>query len=235
VIPSFQERRPKVQNAITEIVRDALLIIGALFPLVNSPENIPIFLELTAGLSTRSRAVLARKVAVNGFALLVVSILIGTHILAFFGISLPVIQVGGGFVLAAAGWKLLNQADSDPKALESSSKLPQDSDLARRAFYPLTMPLTVGPGSVSVAIAVGANRVRGNHAFWTLPLATLLGCAVLAITIYVLYRFAEPIGRILGDTAMSIIIRLSSFILLCIGVQIIWNGASSLLRTLLRS
>jgi len=90
------------------------------------------------------------------------------------------------------------------------------------------MPLTVGPGSISVAIAVGANQVPGGDALWTLPLGAILGCAALAICIYLLYRFAEPIGRVLGDNALNIIVRLSSFILLCIGLQIAWNGVSAL-------
>jgi multiple antibiotic resistance protein len=220
-------------NAIDDVVRASLLIVGALFPIVNSPENVPIFLSLTSGLSAGSRAVLARKIAVYGFALLVVSVLIGSHILAFFGISLPVVQVGGGLVLTAAGWKLLNQADDEEGTAKSASKPPEAGYLSQRAFYPLTMPLTVGPGSISVAIAVGANRAHGSGTFWILPVATLLGCTVLAVTVYLLYRFAESLGRILGETAMKIIIRLSSFILLCIGVQIAWNGASALLRTVL--
>lgn len=216
-----------------ELVRTSLLIVGALFPIVNSPENLPIFLSLTAGLSTESRSVLARKIAINGFAILLISVLIGTHILTFFGISVPVVQVGGGLVLIAAGWKLLNRPDEEERAQASPSKTPKASYLTRRAFYPLTLPLTVGPGSISVAIAVGANRPPRNEASWTLPAAALLGCAVLAIGIYLVYRFAEPIGRILGETAMSIIVRLSSFILLCIGVQISWNGASALLKTII--
>jgi multiple antibiotic resistance protein len=218
---------------IRELVRISLLIVGALFPIVNSPENLPIFLTLTAGLSTESRSVLARKIAVNGFAILLVSVLIGTHILTFFGISVPVVQVGGGLVLIAAGWKLLNRPDEDERAPVSPSKTPKASYLTRRAFYPLTLPLTVGPGSISVAIAVGANRPPASEARWILSAAALLGCAVLAISIYLVYRFAEPIGRILGETAMNIIVRLSSFILLCIGVQITWNGASALLKTII--
>jgi multiple antibiotic resistance protein len=220
-----------MRETIAELLRTSLLIVGALFPIVNSPENLPIFLSLTSDLSTASRAVMARKIAVNGFAILVVSVLIGTHILAFFGISLPVVQVGGGLVVIAAGWKLLNRPDDDGSAPMSPAKAPKASYLSRRAFYPLTLPLTVGPGSISVAIAVGASRPPGDHARWTLLVAALLGCAFLAVTIYLTYRFAEPIGRILGETAMDVIIRLSSFILLCIGVQIVWNGASTLLRT----
>ena len=218
-------------ETIAELVRSSLLIIGALFPIVDSPENIPIFLTLTPRLSSESRAALARKIAVYGFALLFAAVLVGTHVLAFFGISLPVVQVGGGLVVMAFGWKLLNRPDDDDQRPDSPSKPPKASYLSQRAFYPLTMPLTVGPGSISIAIAVGANRTPGSEAPWTLPLAALLGCVVLAVTIYLMYRFAEPIAHILGETAMNVIIRLSSFILLCIGVQILWNGTSALLST----
>jgi multiple antibiotic resistance protein len=222
-----------MNDTIAELVRTTLLIVGALFPIVNPPENIPIFLALTTGLSSESRSVLARKVAVNGFALLLVSVLIGTHILAFFGISLPVVQVGGGLVVIATGWKLLNRADDDDRAPQPLTA-PNRSYLSRRAFYPLTLPLTVGPGSISVAIAVGADRPPGSETHWFLPLAALLGCAAVALTIYFSYRFAEPVGRTLGDTAMNIIVRLWSFILLCIGVQILWNGASKLLPAIVK-
>ena len=205
--------------SIAELTRTTLLIIGALFPIVNPPENIPIFLTLTSGLTTEDRSVLARKVAINGFTLLVVSVLIGTHILAFFGISLSVVQVGGGLVVMAAGWKLLSRAEDDgsPTVLKAVNR----SYLSRRAFFPLTLPLTVGPGSISVAIAIGVNRPAVSATNWSLPVAALLGCAGIGLAIYLTYRFAEPIGRFLGETAMSIFIRLSSFILLCIGVQIV--------------
>jgi len=222
-----------MHNAITELVRISLLIIGALFPIVNPVDNIPIFLSLTSGLSSNSRIIMSRKIAMYGFMLLIGSVLIGTHILTFFGISLPVVQVGGGFVVMAAGWMLLNKKDEDGIAHETSQKEVEASYLSKRAFYPLTLPLTVGPGSISVAIAVGANRPPGSEARWYLPVAAVIGCAALALVIYVTYRFAEPIGRVVGETSMNIIVRLSSFILLCIGVQITWNGASTLLHTVL--
>lgn len=222
-----------MHHAISELIRISLLIVGALFPIVNPVDNIPIFLSLTTGLSTESRIILSRKIAVYGFMLLIGSVLIGTHILTFFGISLPVVQVGGGFVVMAAGWTLLNKKDDDGVPRETTQKHVEASYLSRRAFYPLTLPLTVGPGSISVAIAVGANRPPGSEALWYLPVAALIGCASLAFVIYLTYRFAEPIGRVVGETRMHIIVRLSSFILLCIGVQITWNGASALLRTVL--
>lgn len=220
-----------LERPATELVHSSLMIIGALFPLVNSPENIPVFLALTPGVSDRSREILARKIAVNSLLLLVASVLIGTHILAFFGISLPAVQVGGGLVLVAAGWQLLNRPDDDGKPSAAGAREPSAAYLTRRAFYPLTMPLTVGPGSVSVAIAVGANHPAGEARF-PLLIGALMGCVLLAATVYLLYRFAESIGSALGDSAMSVIVRLSAFILLCIGVQIVWNGVSALERSL---
>jgi multiple antibiotic resistance protein len=218
--------------AISELIQTTLLITGALFPIVNSPENIPIFLTLTAGVSSENRSILARQIAINGFGLLLVSVLVGTHILAFFGISLPVVQVGGGLIVVAGGWKLLNRAEDEITG-EVSPKPLKRSYLSRRAFYPLTLPLTVGPGAISVAIAVGATGRRAAISVWALPAAAVVGCAVIAILIYLTYRFAEPIGRVSGEIALSVISRLSSFILVCIGVQIVWNGASALLKTVL--
>lgn len=208
-------------------------MVASLFPIVNPLGNTPIFLSLTKGFSSELRTVLARKIAFNGFCLLVVSLLIGTHILAFFGISLPVVQVGGGLVVISTGWALLNQKEEGTQD-SSSPKTASASDISEQAFYPLTLPLTVGPGSISVAITVGANRPPGSETSWYLPIAAILGAAVIGLSIYLSYRFAERIARALGQTAMNVLIRLSSFILLCIGVQIVWNGASALLRSLNR-
>src|ERR1041384_4341915 len=100
-------------GALSDLLKDTLLVVGALFPIVNPIGNTPIFLLLTQGLSEHGRAILARKVALNGLVLILVSIFIGTHILAFFGISLPVVQVGGGLVVISTGWSLLRRSDAD--------------------------------------------------------------------------------------------------------------------------
>src|SRR5277367_5142733 len=118
--------------ATDELVRASLLIVGALFPIVNAPDNIPFFLVLTTSLSAENRAVLARKIGIYSFVLLLVSVLIGTHILAFFGISLPVVQVGGGVLVIAVGWKLLNRPDNDDKVSTSDSIAPTVSYLSGR-------------------------------------------------------------------------------------------------------
>ncbi|HLK70259.1 MAG TPA: MarC family protein [Bryobacteraceae bacterium] len=216
--------------AFSDLVKNTLLVVGALFPIVNPIGNTPIFLTLTKGLSTRGRAVLARMIAIDGLILILTSIFVGTYILAFFGISLPVVQVGGGLVVISTGWSLLRQPNDETSDKDGSTEC-HEADYTRQAFYPLTLPLTVGPGSISVAITVGANRPEGTVAHWPLIGGMVLGSFLIAVAIYLSYRFAERIGRTLGDSAMNVIIRLSSFILVCIGVQILWNGMSALLRT----
>ena len=220
-------------DPLSDLAKNTLLVVGALFPIVNPIGNTPIFLSLTRGLSGRGRTALARMIALNGLFLILASIFIGTHILAFFGISLPVVQVGGGLVVISTGWALLRQSN-DEQTEKDSQRECNEADYSRQAFYPLTLPLTVGPGTISVAITVGANRPEGSEWRWTLIAGMLLGSLLIAASIYVSYRFAERIGRTLGDSAMNVIIRLSSFILVCIGVQIMWNGLSTLLRTIVR-
>ena len=222
-----------METGLAEFIRNALLVIGALFPIVNPLGGAPIFLALTTGFTDDAYAVLARKIALNGFALLAISILVGTNILAFFGISLPVVQVGGGIVVIAAGWNLLNRRDDDADSGLDVPKPTSPAEISRRAFYPLTLPLTVGPGSISVAITVGANHPQNGTRHWYLA-AAIVGAAVVAVSIYLSYRFAESLARALGDAAMNVILRLTSFILLCIGVQIALNGISALLYAIPR-
>jgi multiple antibiotic resistance protein len=221
-------------GALGQLTKNTFLVVGALFPIVNPIGNTPIFLSLTDGLSARARTALARMIALNGLTLILVSVFIGTHILAFFGISLPVVQVGGGLVVISTGWTLLRRPDDDGSGAARDRRECDEAGYSRQAFYPLTLPLTVGPGSIAVAITVGANRPEGSEWRWPLIGGMLLGSVLIAASIYASYRFAERIGRALGDSAMNIIIRLSSFILVCIGVQILWNGVSALLRTLVR-
>jgi multiple antibiotic resistance protein len=219
-----------MDHALGQLSKNIFLVVAALFPIVNPLGNTPIFLTLTHGLSGEGRTKLARAIAINGLVLMVVSIFIGTHILGFFGISLPVVQVGGGLVVISTGWTLLRHSDDDDAA-QDPKKPCSEANYMRQAFYPLTLPLTVGPGSIAVAITVGANRNEGSEWNWTLIVGLLAGALVIALSIYLSYRFAEKIAALLGEAAMDVIIRLSSFILVCIGVQILWNGLSTLLRS----
>jgi multiple antibiotic resistance protein len=219
--------------ALAELVKYTLLIVGALFPIVNPIGSAPFFLSLTRGISREGRAVLSRMIALNGLVLILGSLFVGTHILAFFGISLPVVQVSGGLVLVAAGWTLL-RSDDDATETEASNKPCNEMDYKKQAFYPLTLPLTVGPGTISVAITLGANRPEGGLWSWPVIGGMLIGSLAIALSIYLSYRSAERLAEVLGDAAMNVFIRLSSFILVCIGVQIVWNGVKALMREGLR-
>lgn len=214
--------------AVLQILQSSLLVLTALFPIVNPLGNTPIFLSLTPGYSSNARAILSRKIALNSFWLLMGSMLIGSHILDFFGISIPVVQLGGGLIVVSTGWTLLRQEPDQARA--TAERKISSQDIANRAFYPLTLPLTVGPGSISVAITLGANQTPHRDA-WIRLIAAVIGPAAMALTIYLSYRFAEGLARFLGPTAMNVIVRLMSFILLCIGVQIVWNGVHALLST----
>ncbi|MDQ2841842.1 MAG: MarC family protein [Acidobacteriota bacterium] len=213
-------------NPVVEVAKSCLVVLTALFPIVDPLGNIPIFLGLTAGYSTVDRTILSRKIALNSLWLLIGSMLIGSHILRFFGISIPVVQIGGGLVVMWTGWTLLQQ-DVEQEQAHAQKKVSRQ-DISDRAFYPLTLPLTVGPGSLSVALTLGASQgVHENG--WIRFVAALIGPALVVVTIYLSYRFAERLARMLGQTAMNVIVRLASFILLCIGVQIFTHGIHDLI------
>src|SRR5277367_3197859 len=211
-----------------EAAKNLFLIVSALFPIVDPLGGSPFFLAMTNEYLPEARRALSWRIALNSFVLLVGSYFVGTYILAFFGISLPIVQVGGGIVLVAMGWGLLMERDEGCDASNRKHIHPQD--IARQAFYPLTMPLTVGPGSISVAITLGANAARHFHVLTILT--ALIGLVLIAISIFLCYGFADRLARILGATGMTVITQLSSFLLVCIGVQIAWNGAKALLESL---
>jgi multiple antibiotic resistance protein len=216
---------------VLEFFKTTLLLLSALFPIVNPLGGSPIFLALTGDYTPPERRLLSQRIALNSFILLVASGLIGTHILTFFGISLPIVQVGGGLIVVATGWDMLMRNDEDERGSEVHHEV-DPRDIYRHAFYPFTLPLTVGPGSISVAITLGANAARFPGVKLPDIFAVIIASALLAVSIYLCYGFADRLARLLGATAMNVIMRLSSFLLVCIGVQIIWNGVSALLRSL---
>jgi multiple antibiotic resistance protein len=212
---------------LQEAAKNLLLVLVTLFPIVDPLGGSPFFLALTREYSREARKALSWRIAINSFFLLVATYFVGTYVLAFFGISLPVVQVGGGLIVIATGWTLLKQRDDDKQDVH---KTVQPQDAIRRAFYPLTLPLTVGPGSISAAITLGANAAHGYHLLTIL--AALIGLALIAISILLCYGFADRLARMLGPTGMTVITQLSSFFLVCIGVQIAWNGIKALIESL---
>jgi len=216
---------------VVEAAKSILLVVSALFPIVDPIGGAPVFLSLTLNYDRETRKLLARRIALNSFILLVASFTVGSHVLSFFGISLPVVQVGGGLIVVASGWALLRQEDGQDRSTVGRRAV-DCKDVLHDAFYPLTLPLTVGPGSISIAITLGANEPRSLGANVLSIVAAAIGSAIVAATIYLCYAFSDRLARALGPTGTNVIVKLTSFLLVCIGVQIIWNGVSQLLRSL---
>ncbi|MGB8682254.1 MAG: MarC family protein [Candidatus Binatus sp.] len=208
-----------------DIANAFLLVYAGLFPIVNPIGGAPIFLGLTRHCTDKERNALALRVTINCFFLLLGSLLIGSYVLEFFGITLPIVRVAGGLVVSATGWSLL-QANDDFTDDRTEHKPTTPTD----PFYPLTMPITVGPGSIAVAITLGSQRprVESLSRLAVLGGAAVAGIVAIAATIYVCYRFAEGTVGALGEQGTNVVVRLSAFILFCIGIEIIWSGYSAL-------
>ncbi len=209
-----------------------LLVYAGLFPIVNPFGSAPIFLGLTSGCTERERRALARRVAINSFFLLLGSLFVGSHVLEFFGVTLPAVRVAGGLVVTAFGWQLLHadEPTADQREGAASTRRIRPSD----SFYPLTMPLTVGPGSISVAITLGSQRpISADFPhlanFVLLGASAVAGLVAIALTVYASYRFGESMARALGKAGTSVVVRLSAFILLCIGIEIVASGVEAFL------
>lgn len=217
----------------TDLFSSMLVAIAALLPIVNPVGSAPIFLSMTADLPGQSRRLLSRQVAVNAFILLTAAMLIGSHVLRFFGISIPIVRVGGGMLVMANGWRMLN-SDAAKAAERPPVTDAWEREAARRAFYPLTFPLTVGPGSLSIAVTLGTRPSTGSASGVFDLVVNLAAAALVSVSVLLSYRFASRVIAFLGETGTTVFERLSSFILLCIGVSIIWSGIVGLVQPLLK-
>jgi multiple antibiotic resistance protein len=140
---------------------------------------------------------------------------------------MPVLRVAGGIIIALAGFRMLNEGD-DTQERKDALQLASERAASRLAFFPLTLPITAGPGTISVAVALGTNRPRGVELLW-FALAATLTTLLMCVLIYLMYRFSARIAQVLGPTGTTIIVRLSAFILFCIGIQVLWSGLQELL------
>ncbi|MGA2599654.1 MAG: MarC family protein [Bryobacteraceae bacterium] len=217
-----------IRGDVAELSKAVVLVVAALFPIVNPFGSAAIFLDMTGPISPRLRDLLSRKISTFSFLLLIGSMLFGAKILTFFGVTLYAVQIGGGLVVAATGWSLLTQSGSG-----ASSRSATESDILANAFYPYTLPVTVGPGSISVAITLGANLPPELHVHSFLAplvlIASFIGVVLICVVLYFSYRYANSAERLIGATGTTALMRLLSFIMLCIGVQIVANGFQSYL------
>jgi multiple antibiotic resistance protein len=219
-----------METSLIAAFKTVFVVVAALLPILNPPGAAPVFLAMTEGADADMRAMLARRIAFNVLVMLVAAMFVGSFVLEFFGISLPVVRIAGGLLVCSTGWQLLSSADPQTNSDAARTANTVNFDLlSQRAFYPLTFPLTCGPGSIAVAITLGAN-LQGSKVAILHMASAVLGALVLAASIFVCLRFAEGLLKPLGKTGTTVFLRLSAFVLLCIGVQIFWDGAAELLE-----
>ena len=216
------------------------LSFSALLPLVNPLGSALIFLGLVGSAPIVTYRALARRIAINTILFFAVIDLVGSTILHFFGISLPIVQVSGGLVIAAMAWSLLNQKDTSPstekvQAAEQAQAQDIDGNLLQKTFYPFTFPITAGPGSIVVMLTLGAHIPQKPITASLLAHAGLMiAVLLLSATMYFCYAYAPRIAHSISPSTAHGILRVIAFILLCIGVQIAWNGMATLLTDILR-
>ena len=214
-----------MESWIIPFLHGLILVPVTLLPIINPVGTAPIFVATFGGNRSIAQR-LARQIAINSWFVMVASMLIGTHILALFGISLPVVRLGGGLLVAAAGWRMLHRSEDDDvhaAAAEEAATL-NDTEIVRRSFFPMTFPLTTGPGTIAASIALGAQIPTTFILYLVGSFALACGAALVSLALYFVFGNAATVLRWLGEIGTLVMMRLMAFILLCIGIQIMWNG-----------
>ena len=214
---------------VAPFLKALVLVPLTLLPIINPLSAAPVFVA-TAGSNPVVVRRMARQIAINAWCILVVSMLVGIYVLDIFGISLPIVRVGGGLLVAASGWRMLN-ATGPNEVQEAVAHRPvrlSRTEIVRRSFFPITFPLTTGPGSIAAAIALGVHLPRTPVLYLLGASVAVGGVAITALVVYLCYRHAAGLLAMLGEIGTLVIMRLLAFILLCIGIEIMWAGWSSL-------
>ncbi len=212
-----------------DFISMAVYAFMALFPIVNPVGTAPIFLAMTSSAPPSKRHAMARRVSAYAYILLVLSILLGGVIIRFFGIQIADVEIAGGLVVFYTAWGMLNEKeDRTVSAQEMDAKR-----FDQMAFFPLTLPITAGPGCIAVAIAIGG---RIAHPSLLETAGGYLGAAVgvlgVALSVWLCFRFANGVFRKLGPTGTTVFTKTAAFVLMAIGVEIFWDGLAQLIEAL---
>ena len=218
--------------------RHFALAFSALLPLINPLGSALVFVGLVGSTPISVYRSLARRIAINTIIFFAVIELVGSAILNFFGISLPIVQVSGGLVIAAMGWSLLNQKDIQPSAEKQQAETESEDatgSLTDKAFYPFTFPLTAGPGCIVVMLTLSAHATQPSLTNTLLAHCGLFVAVVVpSVLVYFSYANAPRLTRAIAPSTVHGILRVVAFILFCIGVQIAWNGLVALISPYLQ-
>lgn len=213
------------------LLKTSILAFSALLPVINPLGSALLFLGAVGDASPRVFRNLARRVALSTVLFLLIIEFAGSGLLSFFEISLPVVQLAGGFVLAAMGWQLLNGNESEKRSGESTGVVSSGEALERKIFYPLTFPLTAGPGCIAVALTLSAHASRSSAVDNFLAhFGIAMGILAIGAAVLMCYANAPKITRRISPKTVEGVLRVVAFVVLCIGVQIARNGLEAMLK-----
>jgi multiple antibiotic resistance protein len=221
---------------MSSLISDILFGFTGLISIINPIGVAFVFYDRTAALTEQARRLIARRIAINAFFVLLAAFFVGAPVLHFFGISIEALRIGGGLAVAVAAWQMLNAPDAQASGEHDDAMRLAPDLAASKAFFPLTVPLTTGPGSIATAIALAANR--GPHRLPTFLLsaaASLVISVLVMAVIYLVYSRSARLAHYLGVDGTRVALRVSSFLLLCIGVQIILTGVEGFLAPIVGS
>jgi multiple antibiotic resistance protein len=217
-----------------------LIAFSVLLPLINPLGSALVFLGLVGDAPAAVYRSLALRIAVNNVIFLTVIEMLGAAILRFFGISLPIVQFSGGMVIAAMGWSAMNQRDAQASSRNKQEECGvPNADQTRlfeeRIFYPFTFPVTSGPGTLVALLTLTAHSSNEDLTMSILArVGVFIAVAVLSVLVYFCYAYAPRITKVIPPSTAQGILRVIAFILLCIGVQIAWNGLSVLIAAIIK-
>lgn len=216
---------------LADVLSSFLTAFPALFSIVNPIAGAFIFREATADRTHEQRVALARKVGVYSLLVMLIALGAGSYVLAVFGITIAALRIAGGLVLALFAWELLNAPEKREGRKAEQAQGAGAGEPDDVAFYPLTLPFTTGPGTIAVAVAIGA----GHPARAALPFfaGVIVAAVLLAVVIAAVYAYADRLTAALGRTGSRTVTRLSAFLLFCIGIQLLINGVVAVLGPLL--
>jgi multiple antibiotic resistance protein len=221
---------------MNSLISDILFGFTGLISIINPLGVAFVFYDRTAALTESERRQIARRVAVNAFVVLLVAFFVGAPVLRFFGISIEALRIGGGLAVAVAGWQMLNAPDMQASGTRHNAAHLNAEAASSKAFFPLTVPLTTGPGAIATAIALTANRAQHKLPTFLLSAVSSVMISVLVMAvIYLIYSRAARLAHYLGVAGTRVALRVSSFLLLCIGVQIMLTGIQEFLEPIMRS
>lgn len=188
----------------------------ALFPIVDPFGGIPIFFTMTSSWTPRDRLRTALKTGMWVFVILVTFLFFGRFVLNFFGISLPVLKIAGGLIVANTAWGMVTSHARISPAESHEAESKEDISLT-----PLAMPLMSGPGAIGVVMALAAH-VDNSAAYFGM----VIGIIAIALSVTLFFALGGPLVRRLGPSAVGAINKIFGFLILAIAVQLVWDGVA---------